>query len=1180
MATPQPDSSFADAGAASGAGRTLPPDRANPTNPPQTLAGGKNDAPTLPPMSEVPRTAEATMVGTGGTLGPYRLLEKLGEGGMGAVYKARHEHLDKLVAVKILPQHVTERPDAVARFKREMKAVGKITHPNIVQAFDAGEIGGTHYLAMEYVEGSDLHKLVKDKGPLSPANACRALRQAAIALAAAHAVGLVHRDIKPSNLLVAKNGQIKVLDLGLARLAGEANKATDLTAAGQAFGTPDYMAPEQWEDAREADPRTDLYALGCTLFFLLTGRAPFDDDKHQSSVSKMTAHVMDVIPDLHAARADVPDGIAAIYQRLLAKQPADRFQNATELAESLHPFASGKVPANQETARAAHERLSAQPPDVTRRANEEARMTRGASAPEAALEREALLARCRGARELIDMHRYQEATNLLADIPGAENVPGVREVLFEAQQRQFEVDSLLATIQQTLHRTDGQGRRQLRAALERLRLLQPDHLDVDVQLTRLDRIERGRLRIPLPGRTDPLDIPWVAAIPAVIVGGMMAVLGVWVIVRDKSDKVIARVEVPQDGSVAVTPDLTTDKMIDTPRADQPASEDPEPSITEDSSWHGWPADAPQPAIAPFDTDEAKKHQEEWAAYLNIPVQFTNSIGMQFRLIPPGEFIMGSSPAEIKEGVEAAIAAKNRDDRISRVRSEGPQHRVVLTKPFYLGTHEVTQKQFAAVMEKNPSHFAPTGSGRNAVTGRKTDVLPAENLPFAGANRFCKKLNKQELVDPGDDSDVDDEATAMEGTGYRLPTEAEWEFACRGGTTTKYWTGDREEDLLRDAWLKQNAGERTHAVGERAPNPFGLFDMHGNVAEWNRDIWTEMFYLQFADRPAINPLDNRSKAKPFHSARGGHWEVEASAGRSSARHGLPVKFTSPHIGFRVAIAADAVRKATPAPADASDVAAFDEWLQGVAKMPGEQQLEAVAQKLQELNQGFDGKLGQHKVHEGKVVSLQLFVDEIQDLSPLRALTTLKALTCSARKSGAKLKDLSPLSDLSLTNFFCGGTQLSDLSPLSDMPLTFVDCSFCPVEDLTPLAKAPLDFLYLQGTPCRSLAPLQGKRLKVVLLNQSPVSDLSPLLGMPLTMMQIANCPSLSKLPSLNSQSWPELVEVNCGNTPLVDAELLKFAHCKKLQTLYITSTKASAAGVKRLQQALPKCKIVWKPPPGK
>lgn len=309
----------------------------------ETFAGASNESSTLPPGAVGASRADATMVGSGGSLGPYQLLEKLGEGGMGAVYKARHTHLDKLVAIKVLPQHFTEKPEAVARFKREMKAVGRLTHANIVQAHDAGEIHGTHFLAMEYVEGIDLQKLVKDKGPLSPANACRALRQAAIALSAAHAAGLVHRDIKPSNLLVAKNGQIKVLDLGLALLAGDAGKATDLTAAGQAFGTPDYMAPEQWEDVHAADPRTDLYALGCTLFFLLTGHAPFEDDKHTSTVSKMTAHVLDTPTDLKAARADVPDGLVAIYQRLVAKLPADRFQNATELAEALHPLAAGKA---------------------------------------------------------------------------------------------------------------------------------------------------------------------------------------------------------------------------------------------------------------------------------------------------------------------------------------------------------------------------------------------------------------------------------------------------------------------------------------------------------------------------------------------------------------------------------------------------------------------------------------------------------------------------------------------------------------------------------------------------------------------------------------------------------------------------------------------------------------------
>lgn len=275
----------------------------------------------------------------GSTLGPYRILGKLGEGGMGAVYKARHQHLDKIVALKVLSAAVTNRTDAIARFKREMKAVGKLEHPYIVRAMDAGEVAGLNYLAMEFVEGSDLRKLVRDQGPLSVAQACKVIRQAAQALSAAHAAGLVHRDVKPSNLLMTKRGQIKLLDLGLARLAGDATTSgADLTTVGQAFGTPDYMAPEQWEDTHSADARSDLYALGCTLFFLLTGLAPYGNTTHPSMMNKMTGHLVGPVPDLQTARQDIPEEIATIFQKLMAKNPSERYQTAAELVGVLTPF--------------------------------------------------------------------------------------------------------------------------------------------------------------------------------------------------------------------------------------------------------------------------------------------------------------------------------------------------------------------------------------------------------------------------------------------------------------------------------------------------------------------------------------------------------------------------------------------------------------------------------------------------------------------------------------------------------------------------------------------------------------------------------------------------------------------------------------------------------------------------
>ena len=202
-------------------------------------------------------------VGVGTELGYYRLVKKLGEGGMGSVWQALHTKLDKQVAVKVLPATWSRDPALLTRFEREMKAVGKLEHPNIVRAMDAGEFQGTHYLVMEFNEGLDLSAYIKQRGPQSVSNACEMVRQAALGLAHAHDAGLIHRDIKPSNLFLTKSGKLKILDLGLARVQGDnAGNGQTLTGFGQVLGTPDYMAPEQWENTHSVDGRSDLYALG------------------------------------------------------------------------------------------------------------------------------------------------------------------------------------------------------------------------------------------------------------------------------------------------------------------------------------------------------------------------------------------------------------------------------------------------------------------------------------------------------------------------------------------------------------------------------------------------------------------------------------------------------------------------------------------------------------------------------------------------------------------------------------------------------------------------------------------------------------------------------------------------------------------------------------------------------
>ncbi len=787
------------------------------------IAVGPAEASLLkPPQNTVPPPngasgLEATTEGLG-TIREYRLLSKLGQGGMGAVYRAQHTKLRRTVAIKVLPAGVANQSAVIARFEREMQAVGALDHPNIVRAFDAGESDGRHYLVMEYVKGRDLMQVIRDCGPLPIPEACELIYQAAVGLQHAHDAGLVHRDIKPSNLILAETGVVKILDLGLA-LLNNADSNGDLTSAGQVMGTFDYMAPEQGGDTHHVDVRADIYSLGATLYKLLTGVAPFGDPLFDTPVKKLTALAMQEPTPVQKRRAEISQPLAAVVAKMMAKDPAKRYATAMELATALAPFTRG---GNLAQFAATTARDSVSPASG---AADTKPSLKSASADTFTLtpvvpNRGGLWCRLGRLPPVVRWLVPSAAAVALAGIVVLlQNQHGTVQVVFNDPTISVRFDQDGATI-------DGADPKPIKLKLGKQGIV-IKRGDFEFLTTSFKLEKKG---------VTTLDIQ---------------------LIEDK-------VQVSYDGNPLdskIIPQLAAASKV-----------------------------APTAANAPFDAARARDYQDAWARHLGVPSEYTNSIGMKFRLIPPGEFTMGSTESEIAE----ALNFVHRNDKWWRayIQSETPQHKVILSKPVFIGVHEVTQRQYETLMGKNPSFFSRTGKDQKFVekiSGASTVDHPVEGVSWNDVVALFAKLNERESP----------------ATGYRLPTEAEWEFACRAGSSGNYWTGDVDTDLLQAAWFRANSGSRTHVVVALTPNPWGLYDTHGNVWEWVQDAWQPKFYKECSARPAVDPSCTTS-VDGKRVLRGGDWSYVASTCRSSARRAELATVRNAYIGVRLALTVEAVK----------------------------------------------------------------------------------------------------------------------------------------------------------------------------------------------------------------------------------------------------------------------------------
>ncbi|MEM9369458.1 MAG: serine/threonine-protein kinase, partial [Planctomycetota bacterium] len=262
-------------------------------------------------------------------LGSYKLLRPLGKGGMGVVYLGEHHVMKRQMALKVLPSDALKDERRIDRFKEEARASAQLDHPNIVRAYDFNEASSKLYIVMEYVDGTDLHQVVARDGVMEVGAALDAIMQAASGLAHAHQRGIVHRDIKPSNLMLRADGVVKVSDMGLARIGWSGSEESN---SKRLTGTADFIAPEQALNSQSVDARADIYSLGCSWYFLLTGKPPFQGSNMQQKLAK---HQTAPVPDVRELREDCPSNVAAVISRMMAKRPADRPPSAVELLEQI-----------------------------------------------------------------------------------------------------------------------------------------------------------------------------------------------------------------------------------------------------------------------------------------------------------------------------------------------------------------------------------------------------------------------------------------------------------------------------------------------------------------------------------------------------------------------------------------------------------------------------------------------------------------------------------------------------------------------------------------------------------------------------------------------------------------------------------------------------------------------------
>jgi formylglycine-generating enzyme required for sulfatase activity/serine/threonine protein kinase len=781
-----------------------------------------------------------------GRLGGHRILEVLGAGAMGIVYQAEDPLLQRRVALKAMLPKLASCDLNRQRFLREAQAAASVEHDHIITIHQVGQDGEIPYLTMAFLKGETLEALVEREHILPLPLALRIAREMAEGLQAAHEQGLVHRDVKPANVfLEGSRSRVKLLDFGLVR---PVNGNEQLTMVGDIVGTPAYMAPEQaW--GKEVDPRTDLFSLGCVLYRMLGGQTPFLGN---SALDTLVSLVSDESIPLRQLNPQVPEEVETLVSWLLIKDLEGRPGSAQEVSEILWGLEQAVAPAS----------ASAEPPvsPSTNSAGDPAMLVpvtpgsegSGVSYPPladltvAARENQATPA-APGPAE----GQGREGRATMIPTPGEQKLSWLSLGEIESPEVAVVSPSLAEQERTETTSTQPSGSPGGPPSL-------PDH-----------QSESQEAQAP-PSRGRVLVLRGLVGLAAFTV--VLLVLGLVKNLASSPENTEPGEQGPnQTGRIPESLLLRglgrkeSDAGIprNGARPNNPISTLPHRG-TEEKPPDPLPSGRGEPGSAVSEPDGADA----------VP-PITNSIGMKLVWVAEGKFTMGSPREEKERGGDESL------------------HEVEISKPFYMGAHEVTQEQYERVMGHNPSAFSATGSSKDAVRGMDTRSFPVEGVSWDDAMEFCGKL-----------SALPEEKQA--GRVYRLPTEAEWEYACRGGPVssgTPFHFGDtlssHQANFIGDQPYGAPKGPnlaRTTRVGSYPCNGLGLYDMHGNVWEW-----CESWYGTYPPGPVSDPTGPATGT--YRVLRGGSWLSGGCSCRSALRSHLMPGGRVNNIGFRVVVRVD-------------------------------------------------------------------------------------------------------------------------------------------------------------------------------------------------------------------------------------------------------------------------------------